>query len=123
MITEINLIIEAFEKEKTCVHSSYTVDGTGYTFTAVADDEKNNDILTPETDMDPWLRSFLVSGVKHILDLENEYPTEPIQAKFCLLIRDQHSVMSTKIGMTEVRLVEGGALCKIFYDMVPTIYN
>lgn len=122
MVSEINIVIEAFEEERTCVHSSYKVDGVGYTFTGVADD--GDDILTPETDLSFWLRSFLISGVNHILNLENECPAEPVQAKFCLLIRRDMEVLSAKIGIAEVCFIQDGALCKIFYDMiVPTILN
>ena len=121
MINEINIVLEAFEGRKTCVHISYKVNGVGYTFTGIDED----DILKPEIDLASWLRSFLISGVVHILDLENEHPVESIQVKFCLFIRDKVTLeaISTKIGIAEVRLVEGGALCKIFYDMIPTILN
>ena len=119
MITEINMIIEAVENEKTYVHSSYKVNGVGYTLTASTDSEKNNNILTPETEIDFWLKALLTSGVKHILNTDNENSDEPVQIKFCLFIREKDTLVAitTRIGIAEVRLLEGGGLCKISYDI------
>ena len=121
MITEINMIIEAVEGEKTYIHSSYKVDGAGYVLTAITNSENNNNILTPETEIDIWIKALLVSGVKHILNIENECFTEPVQIKFCLFIKEKDTVTAiTKgigIGIAEINLVEDGSLCKISYDI------
>ena len=121
MITEINMIIEAVEGEKTYIHSSYKVDGAGYVLTAITNSENNNNILTPETEIDIWIKALLVSGVKHILNIENECFTESVQIKFCLFIKEKDTLTAiTKgigIGIAEINLVEGGSLCKISYDI------